>query len=148
MGKQKQSKVAAVVAGQKIKPNYGNTRVISGILDWLLGGGVSGLPAIIAWTMIFGKSKPLTNLYMFEVSGFGRMTTIWVDLLCLLFGVFYYVIVPWYIWPGQTLGKRMMHLKIVRLNSKPLTFNLLVIREFIFLIFVEGIASTMSTLRF
>lgn len=129
----------------KTKPEYGNARLLAAALDWVLGGVFSGIPMVIAWAALTGKSMPITNLYLFESSGFSMMTTIWVALTCLLFGFAYYVIFPWRVWPAQTLGKHLMHLHIERLDGKAVTFNILVVREFIFLVFIEGIASATST---
>ncbi|WP_155286885.1 RDD family protein [Lacticaseibacillus zhaodongensis] len=127
------------------QPDHGNARVISGVIDWLLGGVVSGLPAVLIFAILSGKSKPVTSLYVYLSAGISRQVTIFTALLCLLFGLFYYVFVPWKIFPGQTVGKRMMHAKIVRRDGKPLTFGLLLARQFGFLVLIEGAATATST---
>lgn len=130
---------------QVLTPEFGNARIISGVLDWIIGGVFSGLPAVLFWAILGHSSKPMTSMYLFESSGFSRTTTVSVALLCLLFGFVYYVVIPWRVWPGQTLGKHWMHIQIVRRDHKPLTLSTLVVRNFIFLVLIEGIATATST---
>ena len=47
------------------------------------------------------------GLYVFESLGYARSWAFLAGALCILFALFYYVYVPWRIWPGQTLGKRV-----------------------------------------
>lgn len=122
-----------------------SSRVIAFIIDWLLGGICSGIPSVILYLILTGKSKPLTSMYQFGAAGFGGITTIMIALLCIIFGIFYYVIVPWKIYPGQTIGKRIMHLKIISTQEKPLNLNTYLMRQFVFLVLIEGAATPVST---
>lgn len=144
--KQQTNVQAARIIGLPVAtPNTGNARVLATILDWVLGGICSGLPAVIIYALLSGKSQPMTNLYIFSAAGISRQTTIATAGLCLLFAFFYYVIVPWKIFPGQTLGKKMMHVQIVRRDNQPLDLSLLVARQFGFLICIEGLTTAAST---
>lgn len=121
------------------------TRVYAATFDWLIGGIVSGFPGVILYSTLTDSNRPLKNLYMFEASGFNSSFTIFVACLCLLFGFGYYVFIPWRVFPGQTLGKRVFHLKIIKQNDQQMVFNDYVLRQFVFLIGIEGIATATST---
>lgn len=96
----------------EITPNYDKKRIFAVVIDWLLGGTLSGLPAVITFAQLTGSSKPVKDLYIFEALGYGKVWTIGVAISCLLIGFIYYVIIPWKVWPGQTLGKKLTNLKI------------------------------------
>lgn len=125
-------------------PNYDKNRIFAVVIDWLVGGVVSGLPAVITFAQLTGSSKPVKDLYIFEALGYGKVWTIGVALCCVMVGFFYYVIIPWKIWPGQTLGKKITNLKIVKLDESIPNFLDYFIRNFVFLFFVEGVATPMS----
>lgn len=123
----------------------GSSRLLSFILDWLFGGIVAGVPSVVAYLILTGKSKPLTSMYQFGAAGFDGATTILISLICIIFGFFYYVIIPWKIFPGQTIGKRMLHLKIIDKDGNNPSFNTYFMRQFIFMVLVEGAATPVST---
>lgn len=122
-----------------------SSRVIAFIIDWILGGICAGIPSVIIYLILTGKSKPLTSMYQFGATGLSSGGTILISIICILFGCFYYVVVPWKIYPGQTVGKKLTKLKIISTNNKNLTLNTLVLRQFIFLVLIEGAATPVST---
>lgn len=126
-------------------PELGNRRIISFGIDWILGGVFAGIPAVTSYAILTGKSSPLTSMYQFEAAEVDRLTTVAILFLCLLFGFFYYVIVPWKLMPGQTVGKKLMHLRIVSSDAENISFKRYFVRQFIFLIGIEGIATPVST---
>lgn len=128
----------------EITPNYDKKRIFAVVIDWLLGGTLSGLPAVITFAQLTGSSKPVKDLYIFEALGYGKVWTIGVAISCLLIGFIYYVIIPWKVWPGQTLGKKLTNLKIVKLDESIPSFLDYFVRNFMFLFFVEGVATPLS----
>ncbi|WP_407892713.1 RDD family protein [Lacticaseibacillus sp. N501-2] len=124
---------------------YGRDRVYASVIDWLVGGIVSGLPGVVAYAIMTGTSKPLKNLYAFEAAGFSAGTTMIIAILCLLFGLAYYVVVPWVIFPGQTLGKHWLHLQIVHPDGAPMRLRDYLIRQVVGLILLEGVATATAT---
>jgi uncharacterized RDD family membrane protein YckC len=129
---------------QYLVPEVGKNRALAALVDWIVGGIFSGLPAVTAYALLSGSGEPLKDLYVFEAMGYSTWTTLLIAALCLVFAFFYYVIVPWKLYPGQTLGKRWLHLKIVNLDGTPLSLSDLVVRNFIILFFVEGTAVAAS----
>ncbi|MCI7365556.1 MAG: RDD family protein, partial [[Clostridium] innocuum] len=77
------------------------------ILDWVVGGIFTGLPAVLLYSGLTKKQDMFGGLYVFESLGYARSWAFLAGALCILFALFYYVYVPWRIWPGQTLGKRV-----------------------------------------
>ena len=78
------------------------------ILDWVVGGIFTGLPAVLLYSGLTKKQDMFGGLYVFESLGYARSWAFLAGALCILFALFYYVYVPWRIWPGQTLaGYRM-----------------------------------------
>lgn len=140
-----QSKKFETKSQDTIETNVDSKRILSNVIDWFLGGIISGLPGVVCFAWLTGSGELLTSMYQFESAGFSRYITLIVSLSCLLFGFCYYVIVPWKVWPGQTVGKRLAHLKIIRYDQKSITFGTYFIRQFIILMFVEGAGTATST---
>jgi uncharacterized RDD family membrane protein YckC len=135
------------IANKKITytSDTSSSRIISFIIDWLLGGICAGLPSVILYLLLTGKSKPLTSMYQFGAAGVSGSITILISLVCIIFGVFYYVWIPWKLYPGQTIGKKMTHLKIINQDGSAPTINTYLMRQFVFLVFVEGVSTPVST---
>ena len=84
------------------------------ILDWVVGGIFTGLPAFLA------------------------------GALCILFALFYYVYVPWRIWPGQTLGKRVAGYRMEKTDGTAVDLITLLKRQVIGGFLLEGAAFVAS----
>lgn len=115
-----------------------NKRLGSYLIDWTLGGIFCGFPAVLLYGGVTGKTDMFSNLYIFEALGFERYWGIIAGLLCLLFALFYYVYVPWKIYPGQTLGKKWLHVKIVTVEGKQAGLKELLLRQAFTLFLLEG----------
>ena len=66
--------------------------------------------------------------------------------LALLFAVFYFVIVPTYIYPGQTLGKRLCKIAIVKDNGTKVGLKDLLLRQIVGIFIIEGSIVTASAI--
>ena len=60
-------------------------------------------------------------------------------ILAVLFAIFYFVIVPAYIYPGQTLGKKICKIKIVKVNNEQVTIKNMLLRQLLGVIVIEGV---------
>ena len=120
------------------------TRVIAYALDWALGGIICGLPAVAIYGLVTKRSDMFSDLYVFPSLGFSYGWSYLAGFLCFLVALIYLIYIPYKIYPGQTLGKRIMKLKIVRIDGKPLDIKTLVIRHIIGLIVLESVAVVVS----
>lgn len=127
------------------KSDASSKRILATMIDWLIGGIICNLPAVLAYAYLDKKSS-LTNLYQLEAIGYSRSDILLILFLCIILTFFYFVIIPWKFFPGQTIGKRIMKLKILKQDGKRLTFIDYVTREFVFLNLIEG--SAVSTSNF
>ena len=120
------------------------TRVIAYALDWALGGIICGLPAVAIYGLVTKRSDMFSDLYVFPSLGFSYGWSYLAGFLCFLVALIYLIYIPYKIYPGQTLGKRIMKLKIVRIDGKPLDIKTLVIRHIIGLVVLESVAVVVS----
>ena len=71
-----------------------NKRVGAYIIDWILGGIFSGLPAILCYGFLTKRSDMFSNLYVFPSLGYKVYWSFLAGILCVMFALFYYVYVP------------------------------------------------------
>ena len=101
------------------------------ILDWVVGGIFTGLPAVLLYSGLTKKQDMFGGLYVFESLGYARSWAFLAGALCILFALFYYVYVPWRIWPGQTLGKRVAGYRMEKTNGTAVDLITLLKRQVI-----------------
>lgn len=119
-------------------------RIYAYIIDWIIGGILSSFPGVFLYAAITKQTDMYTDIYVFKALGYSSM---WSYLACFLGIVgflFYYVWIPYKMYPGQTLGKKLMKLKIITVDGKQLTFQQLLIRQFVGLCLIEGSATIMT----
>lgn len=108
------------------------------LVDWVVGGILTGLPGVFIYAALTDKSDMFGGLYVFESLGYDRIWGIVTGLLCILFALFYYVYVPLKIYPGQTLGKKWAGFKITKLNGDAVDLKTLLIRQVLCIFLLEG----------
>ncbi|WP_282708516.1 RDD family protein [Ligilactobacillus sp. Marseille-Q7487] len=121
-----------------------SSRLIAYIIDWAVGGIFAGIPSVLIYAGVTKSSKMFSNLYVFPAQGYGTLWSYIAGILCVLFGLWYYVYVPYKIYPGQTLGKHWCKLEIKKTDGTSLTLKDLLIRQFIGLTLLEGVAITIT----
>ncbi|MFR1908263.1 MAG: RDD family protein [Clostridium neonatale] len=84
-------------------------RSVAYIIDWYIGGVLASLPLII----IYMINNDNVTIIPQNIEIFKYPLNIIVGLLSFMVAVFYYVLVPMYIYEGQTLGKKIASLKIM-----------------------------------
>lgn len=108
------------------------------VIDWIVGGILTGLPAVLLYGAITGRNDMFSDLYVFETLGFTRFHALLAGLLCIVCALFYYVYVPLKIYKGQTLGKHIVGFKIVKLNDEDVDLKTLCIRQVLGMFLLEG----------
>ncbi len=114
-------------------------RFLAYLIDWYVGALCTALPMALIASRLLGD---VTNQRLSEYPApYGLVA----GMLGLLFAAVYYVVVPLVVWPGQTFGKRMCGLKIVRANEGDLGVAHLVLRQAVGIAIVEGVVISASS---
>ncbi|NBK92532.1 RDD family protein [bacterium 1XD21-13] len=110
-----------------------NRRGFAYLLDGYLGSAFSVIPVGLLWNMLTGEEVINTDLSLFEAP-YGWLA----GLLGLMFGAVYYYLIPLWGWKGQTLGKKLMNLRIVGEDNNPLPPGRLAVRQLAGIMLLEG----------
>ncbi|MCD7840818.1 MAG: RDD family protein [Erysipelotrichaceae bacterium] len=121
-----------------------STRFIAYLLDWAIGGIITGLPAVFIYGGVTGRSDMFSDLYVFPSLGFGEYWSYIAGVLCIVTFIIYFIYIPYKVYPGQTLGKRIMKIKILRVDEKPLDIKTLIVRHIIGLALLESTATVVA----
>jgi len=109
------------------------------LIDWLLGTFFAAFPVVMLNGIALNMSDMTDDLlvvpYPYNYIG---------GALAILFSFIYFVIIPWRVWKGETVGKHMMNLKIVKVNGSEVDFKALVLRQMLGMVLVEGAMFTSS----
>lgn len=99
------------------------------LIDWYVAGVLAWVPIMLIGSNLYGRS---VGSFLSEFDG-----NMWIlmGLLGILVVFFYVVLVPMFIWRGQTLGKKLIRLIVVEDNLKEVTNKSLLIRGGILLFF-------------
>ncbi|WP_416325071.1 RDD family protein [[Eubacterium] hominis] len=114
-------------------------RFFAYVIDWFLGSLCTMLPMCLMWMMMTHDLETMSSVNVFILaSKFGYTQAYLGGALSIVFALFYYVIVPWKIYPGQTVGKRTMGFKVVKLDGSDVDLKTLIIREILGIMIIEG----------
>ena len=117
-----------------------NKRFISYLIDWYVGALCTAIPIAII-------SQKLTNTMLNQnIVEFEQPYGIIAGVLASIFAIFYFVIVPTYIYPGQTIGKRFCKLKIVKMDNQQITIKNMLLRQVLGIIVIEGVLYSVSAM--
>lgn len=108
-------------------------RAIAYFIDYIL----ANILVVIPLVLIQGGVLQTTN----TTQDLSRMELPYVYLITgvvFLLYVFYYVVVPYKIWPGQTPAKKLLGIKIVMKNNSDVTLGALFMRNVVCYILLDG----------
>lgn len=117
-------------------------RSVAYIIDWYIGGVLASLPLII----IYMINNDNVTIIPQNIEIFKYPLNIIVGLLSFMVAVFYYVLVPMYIYEGQTLGKKIASLKIMSNDNLKASRRQVLIRQFVVILLLEGSLFTSSNM--
>ncbi|CAI3623344.1 putative membrane protein, RDD domain [Clostridium neonatale] len=117
-------------------------RSVAYIIDWYIGGVLASLPLII----IYMINNDNVTIIPQNIEIFKYLLNIIVGLLSFMVAVFYYVLVPMYIYEGQTLGKKIASLKIMSNDNLKASRRQVFIRQFVVILLLEGSLFTSSNM--
>lgn len=110
--------------------NY--SRGLAFIVDWILSSVFISLPVTMAHLMVFQKGE--ASIYIDELP---FPVSYIAGGLTFVFAFLYYVYVPYKVYKGQTLGKRLLKLQITMEDGEEVTFKALMIRYLFVMTFLE-----------
>lgn len=60
-------------------------------------------------------------------------TTLWfiAGIIGVIFALFYYIYIPFFVYKGQTVGKRICKVKIIQNNNQEVSLKSLVLRQMV-----------------
>ena len=108
-------------------------RFVALALDWYFSQVIVDLPFVF----LLNKTKAFTP-ETFQLETYGISTGTMLGIYALIVGIIYYIIIPCYVWKGQTLGKKITGVRIVTENYEPVTLPILLKREIIGSTILEG----------
>ena len=92
-------------------------RILSYAFDWYIGGMIASLPVIVIYMMLHQDATYIPQ----NLSIFHAPYNIIAGSLSFIVASGYYVLVPMFVFKGQTLGKKIFHLKIIANNYDEVT---------------------------
>lgn len=125
---------------QKIKPESKMDiieirvrRFLAMIIDWYLTHMIAVIPITF-----YLRNGDYLKLHLFELTNYSFSTGLLLGLYGLFVGIVYYLIIPTYLWNGQTLGKKICKIRVVTLQRENVNFSCMFLREMIGATFLEG----------
>lgn len=109
-------------------------RLVSYGLDWYVGAMIASLPIIITY-MIRNDEVGIVPM---SLSVLASPDNLIAGGLSFLVAIGYYAFVPAFVWPGQTLGKKLLKLKIVSNDYRRASIRQILNRQIMAILIVEG----------
>ncbi|OUN61093.1 RDD family protein [Faecalitalea cylindroides] len=113
------------------------------VIDWMVCGLILGTINAIGYRILSGTDDLFTDYYSFLLADVPVSSIAIPFCICMIAGIIYYVLIPYSVWSGQTLGKKLFNIQIINESSKLSILNLF-IRNFVLFILI-GCASPVST---
>lgn len=117
------------------------------LIDWFLGALIMMFPICLLWLSGTHDMDNMSSVNLFKIAASMSYSQAYLAaFLGIVFALFYYVVIPWKIFPGQTLGKRAMGFKIVKMDESNPDLATLVVRQIIGIMILEGCLYNVSNL--
>ena len=117
------------------------------LIDWFIGALFMMLPICLIWMFNTHNLEDMghINLWMIQ-NEISKESAIFAGCIAIVLSLFYYVWIPYKVYKGQTLGKRIMNIKIVKKDNTDVDLKTLFIRQVIGIIILEGSFYNVSSL--
>lgn len=108
-------------------------RLLAMIIDWYLASMLAGIPVLFIYSIESGKAEIAKSL-----SSMSLKWGIIAGILAIIFGLIYYIVIPMYWRKGQTIGKRLLGIKVINADGSDVCINNLCRREILGVMLIEG----------
>ena len=103
------------------------------VIDWYL----TNMLAVIPITFYF-RGDDYLQPYMFELNEYSFQIGLLLGIYAIIIGIVYYVVIPSFVWKGQTLGKKLCKIQVIDQNANELTLQTILKRELLGAVILEG----------
>ncbi|WP_035287695.1 RDD family protein [Clostridium sp. KNHs214] len=118
-------------------------RAVAMMVDWYLASVLAGVPVMLIYSMDTGQATIASSL-----SAMSFKSGMLAGILAILASSAYYLLIPTFLYKGQTLGKKLLGIKVIRMDNKDVSLKTMFRREIIGIMLVEGrIVSSSEYLR-
>lgn len=118
-------------------------RAVAMMIDWYLASVLAGIPVMLIYSMDTGQATIASSL-----SAMSFKSGMLAGILAILASSTYYLLIPTFLYKGQTLGKKLLGIKVIRMNNEDINLKTMFRREIIGIMIVEGrIVSSSEYLR-
>ncbi len=139
--KNKNSFRAGVKLGEGRINNF--SRLFAYLIDWYIATMIAGVPIVLINSFV----KHSTDVSQ-DLSTLPKNIAILAGILGIIFYIGYFVVLELFVYKGQTFGKRIMKIKVVKQDGSDVDFWTIIKREAIGIMLIEGyIANSSSYLR-
>lgn len=107
-------------------------RFLSYLIDWYVGALATAFPIAVISQKING------TMLQQDILNFQKPYGLIGGVLGLICAFLYFVVVPMYVWKGQTFGKRVCGIKIVTIEDQDVQLKNILLRQLIGIIIIEG----------
>lgn len=118
-------------------------RFVAFAIDWFLGYLCIAAPVAVIW---LNQTKNLEELAM-NITELGNelgfTMALLAAILSIIAAILYFVIVPWKN-DGQTIGKRVMGIKMVKIDGSPVDLKTICVRQILGIFIIEGYLCNVS----
>lgn len=108
-------------------------RFVAMIIDWYL----TNMLAVIPITFYL-RGNDYLKPYMFDLTHYDFSIGLALGLYGILIGIVYYIFIPTYLFKGQTLGKKICKIKIIKENNESINLKDMMLRELLGASLLEG----------
>lgn len=113
------------------------------IIDWYITSMIAAIPV----TFYFNKESYISSTD-FKLANYDLNIAIFLGVFAVISGLVYYVLIPIFIFKGQTLGKKILKIKVVKQDKSEVDAKTILIREVLgSTLFEGGIVTTAIYLR-
>ena len=118
-------------------------RLVALIIDWYLTSVFSAIPITF-----FLRESDALKTSMFDFSTYDYPMSLFLVFYGIVIFIIYYIIIPVYIFKGQTLGKKICGIQVIKEDFSNITLKTMLIREILGQTIIEGgIVISSSSLR-